>query len=80
MKTQSAKPPDVDANGVPYLGSRIGECGLCGGHVMTGGGHPVPLPPRCASCGATAKTTLAMNDDATGEKKGWRPRKRSNAD
>lgn len=47
MKPFASNPKsDTDSQGVPYSGSRIGSCGECGGHVMAGGGHPVPLPPK----------------------------------
>lgn len=78
-KAKTANPPDVDSQGVPYGGNRIGECGDCGGHVMAqSGGHPVPMPPKCASCGAEVKQPLKMVAKKAGGKKGWLPKKRGN--
>lgn len=75
---KAAKAPDTDSQGIPYSGSRIGTCGDCGGHVMAGSGHPVPLPPKCATCGATVKQPLKMVAAKKAGKKGWMPKKRNN--
>lgn len=76
-KAKMTTPPDTDASGVPMSGNRIGECGDCGGHVMAqSGGHPVPLPPKCASCGAEVKQPLKMAKAKPSGKKGWLPKKR----
>ena len=75
MASKSDRMPDRDSSGVPYSGSRIGACGNCGGHVMAGGGHPVPLPPKCCDCNATVQQPLVMTK-APSKAKGWIPRKR----
>lgn len=80
MALKPAMTKDRDSSGVPFGGSRIGTCGDCGDHVMAGGGHPVPLPPKCAGCGAEPIQPFKMKK-ATGKaatKTGWLPKKRTN--